>query len=251
MFDINGNVVEKLITDGNGRAISQKLRYGRYTVKETKASDYFVPNTDVHQIFVDVDGKVYTLELFNTPVSLMAHVEKSGYAEAMAGDTVKYELYNIQNRSNVALDNFYLHDSIPVDALRITRIFTGTYNQNLNYKIMYKTNVMGEYKVLRDNLFTDKIYEIDCSHYALGLQADEYVTDIKFEFGTVKVGFRETERPFIYGKVNDGLPHGYKFTNTVAVGGRYKEQVVKAEDKYTTSIYNVPENKGKLPKTGY
>lgn len=247
VYDCYGNVVEKLVTDGNGRAITKKLRYGKYTIKESKAPSYFVPNTDAHEIYIDVDGKVYTLELTNEPVNLSVNVEKSGYAEAMEGDTIKYEIYNVQNRSNVALDNFYLHDSIPVDAVRITRIFTGTYNQNLNYKIMYKTNLTGEFRVLRDNLFTDRIYEIDCTQ---GLQANEYVTDIKFEFGTVGVGFRETERPFFYCRVNDNLPHDYKFSNTVAVGGRYLEQVVKCDDRFTTSIYNVPEYKGKLPKTG-
>ena len=251
IFDINGIAVEKLVTDGSGRAISGKLRYGKYIVKETKEADYYVKDTDAHEIFVDIDGKVYTLELFNTPTRLETNVEKSGYAQAMEGDTIKYELYNIQNRSNVPLDNFYLHDSIPTDSTRITRIFTGTYNQNLNYKIMYKTNLMGGYKVLRDNLFTDKIYEIDCTHYALGLQENEYVTDIIFEFGTVKVGFRETERPFIYAQIINGLPHSYKFTNTVTVGGRYKDEITKSSDTFTTSIYNVPENKGKLPKTGY
>ena len=148
----------------------------------------------------------------------------------------------------VPLEKFYLHESLPSDAAKITRLFTGTYNQNLNYSVWYKTNKTGEFKLLKDNIFTNKVYEIDCTK---GLMSDEYITDIKFEFGSVDVGFREVERPFLYCKVNENLPNGYKFTNKVEVGGIYEMQSVKSDDSFTTSVYAPTINKGKLPKTGY
>ena len=70
--------------------------------------------------------------------------------------------------------------------------------------------------------------------------AGEYITDIKYEFGTVDVGFCEVERPFIYCKTYQNLPNGYQFTNKV-----------KAEDSFTTKIYAPVVSRGKLPKTGY
>ena len=138
--------------------------------------------------------------------------------------------------------------SLPADAAYITRLFTGTFNQNLNYTIYYKTNKTGSFKVLWDNLFTNKVYEIDCTK---GLMAGEYITDIKYEFGTVDVGFCEVERPFIYCKTYQNLPNGYQFTNRVEVGGMYEMQKVKAEDSFTTKIYAPVVSRGKLPKTGY
>ena len=146
------------------------------------------------------------------------------------------------------MENFYLHESLPADAAYITRLFTGTFNQNLNYTIYYKTNKTGSFKVLWDNLFTNKVYEIDCTK---GLMAGEYITDIKYEFGTVDVGFCEVERPFIYCKTYQNLPNGYQFTNRVEVGGMYEMQKVKAEDSFTTKIYAPVVSRGKLPKTGY
>ena len=118
----------------------------------------------------------------------------------------------------------------------------------MNYTIYYKTNKTGSFRVLKDNLFTDRVYEIDCTK---GLMAGEYITDIKFDFGTVDVGFREVERPFLYCKTYDNLPNGYQFTNRAEVGGTYEMQKVTAEDTFTTKIYVPTVDRGKLPKTGY
>lgn len=249
IYDSEGNEVEVLKTDKKGFAVSKKLRYGEYTMKETKTPTYYLNEEEAISFNIEKDGETVNIRRENKSTLLQTNVEKSGYQEVMSGDTIRYDIFHIQNLSLVPLNNFYLHESIPSDATRITRLFTGTYNQNLNYTILYKTNKNSTFKVLKDNLFTDRVYEIDCTQ---GLQTGEYVTDIKFEFGTVEVGFREVERPFLYCKVNENLPDKYQFTNRAEVGGTYEMQTVKTEDNFTTIVYvPAPENKGKLPKTGY
>lgn len=42
-----------------------------------------------------------------------------------------------------------------------------------------------------------------------------------------------------------------KFTNRAEVGGTYEMQKVTAEDIFTTKIYALTVDRGKLPKTGY
>ena len=134
-------------------------------------------------------------------------------------------------------------------AITVQRLFTGTFNQNTKYKITYKTNKNKEFKVLKDNLFTDRVYEIDLTK---GLQQGEYITDIKYEFERVGVGFREVEKPFLYAKVNSNVKKNEQFTNILTVGGKYDMQTVKHEDKFTTTIISTtPTFDGKLPKTGY
>ena len=56
----------------------------------------------------------------------------------------------------------------------------------LNYAIYYKTN-KNDYKLLRNNLNTKINNYIDFAN--LELEADEYVTEFKAEFGKVDVGF--------------------------------------------------------------
>ena len=248
VYDSDGEKVTVLRTDSKGFAESDWLRYGKYTMKETTSPLYFLLSDETISFEIRKDGEIVEIERENKSTALQTHVEKSGYQETMGGSVIRYDLYHIQNKSLVPLENFYLHESLPADAAYITRLFTGTFNQNLNYTIYYKTNKTGSFKVLRDNLFTNKVYEIDCTK---DLMAGEYITDIKYEFGTVDGGFCEVERPFIYCKTYQNLPNGYQFTNRVEVGGMYEMQKVKAEDSYTTKIYAPVASRGKLPKTGY
>lgn len=237
-----------MTTDSKGYAESDWLRYGKYTIKETISPLYFLLSDEIIHFKILNDGETVEIERTNQSTLLKTNVEKSGYKETMGGSVIRYDIYNIQNQSMVPLDNFYLHESLPADAAYITRLFTGTFNQNLNYTIYYKTNKTGTFRVLKDNLFTDRVYEINCTK---GLMAGEYITDIKFDFGTVDVGFREVERPFLYCKTYNNLPNGYQFTNQVEVGGTYEMQKVTAEDTFTTKIYAPTVDRGKLPKTGY
>lgn len=248
IYDADGKKVDVLTTDSKGYAESDWLRYGEYTMKETTSPLYFLLSDETIYFEIVNDGETVEIERTNQSTLLKTNVEKSGYKETMGGSVIRYDIYNIQNQSMVPLENFYLHESLPADAAYITRLFTGTFNQNLNYTIYYKTNKTGTFRVLKDNLFTDRVYEIDCTK---GLMAGEYITDIKFDFGTVDVGFREVERPFLYCKTYDNLPNGYQFTNRAEVGGTYEMQKVTAEDTFTTKIYAPTVDIGKLPKTGY
>ena len=102
---------------------------------------------------------------------------------------------NIKNNSNVALDNFTWHDSLPIET-KLQKVYTGTWSQNLTYSVKYKTNFESTYRLVADNLFTTQVYELDFTNIAL--QRDEYITDIVFEFGTVEAGFTQVQAPFIY-----------------------------------------------------
>ena len=248
IYDADGKRVDVLKTDSKGFAESDWLRYGKYTMKETTSPLYFLLSDEIIRFEIEKDGQVVELERENKSTILNTHVEKSGYQETMGGSVIRYDLFNIRNNSKVALEDFYLHESLPVDAAYITRLFTGTFNQNRNYAIYYKTNKTNGFRILKDNLFTNKVYEIDCTK---GMMAGEYITDIKYMFGSVEPGFKEIERPFIYCKTYTNLPNGYRFTNRVEVGGMYEMQKVKAEDTFTTKIYAPTVNRGKLPKTGY
>ena len=247
IYDADGKRVEVLETDSYGFAESDWLRYGKYTMKETTSPLYFLQSDETIHFEIKNDGETVVIERSNQSTLLQTHVEKNGYKETMGNSVIRYDLYNIRNDSRVPLERFYLHESLPADAAYITRLFTGSFNQNLNYMIYYRTNKTGTFRVLKDNLFTDRVYEIDCTK---GLMEGEYITDIKYEFGTVDVGFREVERPFIYCRTYNNLPNNYQFTNRVEVGGWHEMQKTTAEDTFTTKIYAPTINK-KLPKTGY
>ncbi len=79
-------------------------------------------------------------------------------------------------------DEFYWHDKLPAE-VRLGKIVTGTWSERLTYSVEYKTNKKSGWKVLEKNLFQQDQPLLDCSPEALDLAANEYVTEIRFDFG--------------------------------------------------------------------
>ena len=102
------------------------------------------------------------------------------------GQLVRYNFTGIANNSTTALESFYWRDTLPVKAVRLQTIYTGTWNTPGNYKIVYRTNLSRDtWRTLADNLSTSKNYVLDASPAALGLASNEYVTEFMAAFGIV------------------------------------------------------------------
>ena len=244
--DENNEIVEKVTTNYDGIATTKSLAFGVYKITEEKSPEFYVKNNNEYIVEITENGSVETLEVYNESVKLATSVMKTGVRETQCLDTIRYDFSNIANNSNTALDDFTWHDSLPIET-KIQKIYTGTWNENLTYRVSYKTNFDSSYKVFRDNLFTNQNYELDLSTVAL--QRDEYITDFIFEFGTVKAGFSQVESPFIFVKENNYLKNGTEFINYTEVQGYYNEIKITATDSWKTTIYNYTLSI-KLPKTG-
>jgi len=131
----------------------------------------------------------------------------------------------------------------------LSKIVTGSYNQPLSYKVVYKTNLSGDYRTLADNLSTSKVYVLDARPAVLGLAANERVTEVMFVFGNVKAGFAQVETPYIYATARSGLANNSGIVNVADVGGLYNEQWIQAVSRWLTTVYT--KTKVRLPKTGY
>ena len=193
-------------------------------------------------------GQTKVLNITNKSVNVGVTIEKTVLIETQCLDIIRYDFNNIKNNSNVALDNFTWHDSLPIET-KLQKVFTGTWSQNLTYSVKYKTNFETTYRLVADNLFTTQVYELDFTN--LPLQKDEYVTDIVFEFGTVEAGFTQVQAPFIYTKVNNYLKDGTEIMNYTEVFGFYNNYKVSGNSSWKTLIFNKTLPKVKLPKTGW
>ena len=165
----------------------------------------------------------------------------------MPGDIIRYDLTNISNASNVELEDFYVRDMIPTDALRLEKIVTGRWSERLTYRVEYRTNYK-DWRTLKGNLSTQVSHTLDCGREALGLRADEVITQIRFRFGTVQPGFRDLDGIALYCTVKAGLPGGYRFTNCADAGGERDGEWTIEKDCWTTVAWDKP--RGKLPQTG-
>ena len=248
IYDKAGNVVDTIKSDRNGRAISKTLPLSRYTIREIKAPANYSINPTVMTAYLEFNGQIVTFEVQNTSVSTGVSIKKTGPVQAVPGQPIRYVFSQIKNSSNVVLDSFYWRDQLPAQ-VTLSKIVTGSYNQPLSYKVVYKTNLSGDYRTLADNLSTSKVYVLDARPAVLGLAANERVTEVMFVFGNVKAGFAQVETPYIYAAARSGLANNASVVNVADVGGLYNGQWIQAVSRWLTTVY--AKTTVKLPKTGY
>ncbi len=246
IYDKAGNLVDTIKSDKRGLATSKPLPLSRYTIREVKApANYGVSDQEL-TAYLEHEGQIVRFEVTNKSLTTGVSITKTGPREAMAGQPVNYVLSGIANNSNVSLQSFYWRDTLPAQ-VRLNTVVTGTYNFPGVYKITYRVNG-GEYRTLADNLSTSKNYTLQASPAALGLAANERVTEVMFVFGQVPAGFSQVEKPQIKCTAIAGLTAGSSFVNIADVGGVYNGVWVQAISRWVTTVYGKPTP---LPKTGY
>lgn len=245
--DKAGNVVDTIRSNSRGLAISKQLPLSRYFVREVKAPEHYGISEKELTVYLEYEGQIARLEVVDKSLSTGVSITKTGPKEIMANQPVRFAFSQIANTSNVSLSNFYWRDTLPAQ-VRLEKVVTGTYNFPGTYKIVYRVNG-GDYRTLADNLSTGKNYTLAASSVALGLAANERVTEVMFVFGQAPAGFAQVESPYLYCKAVAGLQAG-SFVNVADVGGTYNGTWVQAVSRWVTSIYGKP-TVPKLPRTGY
>ena len=242
-------LVDTIKTDKNGLAVSKPLPLARYKIVESKAAEFYGLDKTPIEVEIEHAGQIVKASMTNKSLYTNVSIKKTGYVEVMPGQLVRYNFTGIANNSTTALESFYWRDTLPVKAVRLQTIYTGTWNTPGNYKIVYRTNLGGEsWRTLADNLNTSKNYVLDASPAALGLAANEYVTEFMAAFGIVPANFRQVEAPRVDCKALAKLTGGTQFVNTSDAGGVYNGQWIMATSRWVTRVY-APSKP--LPRTGY
>ena len=288
MFEITNpdtyQVVATMISDARGIAASPALPIGRYIVKMIAAPAFYGLNESwSEEVRIKINNDVVRVNATCPSVTLGCDITQKTNTSAKAGSNIRVDILTADSKSDVRLDNFYIHIKVPTDAARIVSLNPGKWNKPVWYKISYKTNT-NDYRVLSDKLSSENNYTYDLSAQSLALGLGEYVTDVRFEFGTVPAGFKMVSKT-TYGLYVQGVPNGYKLINRLEMGGQHSATVLSTnhitnlggvtnipdELKQSiigggeavlagstgqwvtnTSIWTVTvKNNAKLPKTGY
>lgn len=278
--DTTGKVVGTIKGDVNGEAHSGALGTGTYYFQQIVAPVGWQVNTSKFAVNVTSTNDNIRVEVYNLAANYQTTISVGGTATAMAGGNVKY-YFNVENKSTSAMDNFFIHMKVPTDGLRAVTLYTGTYTgAATTYSIEYKTN-MSDYRTLATGLNSKSNYSYGLSTQALGLQAGEYVTDIRMVFTTVVAGFKSQMAPTLNCYVLSTVMNGYQAIvrgECGAMNGYYSNNSnggvwgnttgqsltqnpgtgisngwVSASGQFITYLYGYYQNyiPGFLPKTGY
>ena len=240
IYNEKGKLVDSLQTDTEGIAISKDLEKGKYKVKEVETNKWYLLDESEKSVEVAKNKQIITLTLENTPAKPDEEIVKTGPEKVLSGEEIEYKI-NVQNTGNVPLDNFIWEDEIPTDYIRVNKMSLGTFNQENSYNLYYKTNLKNEYELLLEEVSTKKSEEID---FTKELSSDEYITNIKIDFGTVDVGFKTENDAIIKAKVNSNVKRDDIFENKVLLTSNYKGFNLSKPSSWKTIVYEI------LPLTG-
>lgn len=244
IFNSNNELVDTIVTNEIGEAISGNLDFGKYKVKEKSTKKYYILNRNEFTINIEKNNEIKVLEVKNEAVVPNLDVEISGQAVAERNEEVKYE-FEIKNMSNSKLENFTWTEYIPYEYSKITKMVTGIYNKSLDYEIYYKTN-QNDYRLLKTvNSLTSEYLNFD----EVELQKNEIIIEIKVEYKTVEEDFEAVVKPVIFVKINDNVKKNDKIINNTNLYGNIEDYVVKDRSNFETVIFEKEIFK-KLPKTG-
>lgn len=248
ILDENKNHVETVKTT-DGEFTYKYLETGKqYFLKELSVDDYYVISEDLIPFKFEENGQTIEITVENDNVNLVVDVEKNGPTQAKQGDIITYDFNHVGNFSNVPISDFIFGDKLPRQ-VRIQSITTGTWNEELTYKIQYITNQNTNWAYIGEDYSTKENYTVDFT--TLDLQDGEYVTQYRFIFGDVKEGFREEEKPTATVKINEDLANNKIIVNDCYVNGKYVDTPLEDEDDAHTIVYTPEKNKEvELPKTG-
>lgn len=246
IYDENKNLIEIVTTDKKGEAITGMLDKGKKYVKELEAAKFYVLDEKEYSIEIKSDGQISSLNLENIPENPEVSIEKTGSSKVKQGQEILYN-FNVKNVGNVMLDNFTWIDYLPKENVKISKLATGTYTQDLNYNVYYKTN-KSDYKLLKENLNTQINNYIDFSQIIL--KENERITEIKVDFGKVNVDFKSKISPHMIVKTDSDIKDKSIVANTAEVFAEYKGYKLHNKDEHKTEIYMQELNLKKLPRTG-
>ena len=241
ILDSDNKLIETIITDKNGLAISSDLEKGEYKVKEVETDKKYILNEQIQKAIIKENEQIVELNITNDSKNPNIDIEKNGPDKAEIGSKIEYDI-SIRNTGNTKLDNFTMNDVLPYKFIKVNKIKTGTYNQKVKYNLYYKSNLCENYVLLMEDLNSKENYEINFDEE---LAQNEYLTEIKLEFGTVDIGFSSNENPHIFATIKSDVKSESIFMNVANVSGNYEEHKVHDNSKWKTFCYKV------LPKTGF
>ena len=127
-------------------------------------------------------------------------IKVTGPQRAPQGQPVVFEVTQMQNNFAAHFEEFYWMAAIPADAIRVNKLTTGTYNENLQYDVVCTTN-FGREIIVVENLSTTTNNTVELAPGRIGLSKGEHVIEIALDFDPINTGFATVENPQIFADV--------------------------------------------------
>ena len=125
IYNKANKIVDTIVTDENGVALSKKLEKGRYTVQEVETEKWYILDEKIYNVEIKENNEIIMLDITNKSKDPKVEITKSCKNITKTNDEIDYS-FEIKNTGNVELEDFTWYDYLPTEYAKITGIETGT-----------------------------------------------------------------------------------------------------------------------------
>ncbi len=201
LYNEKGELLEDWISEEEPHYI-EMLPIGKYRLVEREAPYGYGYAEDV--VFEVKDtGEIQKAEMLDDVQKVQ--VEKSTISLTQAGDVYKNTVDCVRNKTDVKLDHFTLTDKLP-EQVWLTELWTGTYNQELIYRVEYRINGGGDWILWEEGLDTGTNHHLEVPGELL--TKEKHITSFRILFGTVEGQFENEICPAYLVKVDPSAQGG-------------------------------------------
>nr|WP_283718353.1 SpaA isopeptide-forming pilin-related protein [Clostridium perfringens] len=128
-----GTVVDHIITDEDGFAFTNQLRYGEYKFIETKTPNGYWQSDREYHVNITEDNKIYVKYVKNEPIRAKLRVVKTDSKDNTPIEGVKFQIRNTDTNELVTFKNFVGILPVPTKILTTDKNGEILTPQNLEY----------------------------------------------------------------------------------------------------------------------
>lgn len=233
IYDSGGKLVTSWVSTDTPHYI-ERLPVGSYRLVEKKNPSGYGFAEEIAFEIMD-KPEIHRVTMYDDRETV--DVEKSAPARTKKNAIYPYTIDEIRNLTDDPLDDFTMTDTLPAQ-VRITELWTGTYNQELDFDVEYQLNGSKTWTIWASGINT-KV----STHLTAPLQdEDTYITKFRFCFGTVGGRFSREEKPVYMVRVL-GNASG-RITNHIEVTAEHHGIPVLDKDETVTTT-NEPSGRKK------
>lgn len=195
ILDGNNNIVDRLITNSEGYAISKKIPVGKYYLKETKTNSKYLLNESLLKVNIEFN-KIACLNIENEKIMGKIQIIKTSSKDSPIlninqGDALKEIEFQIYNHNNEYVDT----------------IITDEYG-----KATSKELEIGRYKIIEKS--TNKYYLLNNNEYFVNIEKNGEMKVVKIENDPIipRIEIKKTGQQFA--EKNEEIKYEFNIKNS-------------------------------------
>lgn len=171
IYNTNGELIEEIITDDNGRVLSNQLIYGEYYLKELQAQAGYNIDNEIHSFSIDTNEQIIHFDIKNSVIKGSVVITNTSASDGASIQGSVFALYK-KDGSYITELTANKNGVVTIDSLTYGEYYLQEKNVSYGYVI---DDIKHPLSIIQDN----KIVEVNILNHPIVGSVEVYFRDIR------------------------------------------------------------------------